>query len=362
MLIFENKKQNGIFFLFFSLFFAVLFFVFPKITQATTTAPFFDNFDNYSVGDINGQGYWTTYLFGVQGGVSFVKSDFTHWVSNYNALYNNHTGFTVGTSTNELPQGSFMFYLQVLNTSIQPVSIPFLQGGNHPLETSFVFQVWLNRIDDLHFCISDIAYDCVGKEILSVSAGSLSYFYMVGVWWDVIRLKFRYFDGQWSEEIDPNVGISWFNGIVGFGINQNMPVWEIYIDDIQDNRYFPITNITTSTTPTLFKEQIYLGCEDWGLASFICKSLVYVFIPDSIYFERFAELKNIISGKPPFGYFYSVKDAIENINASSTPAFSFPEMGVIKTDIFDKLRVGLAWILWVMFAFFVIKRIGDFVP
>jgi hypothetical protein len=108
-----------------------------------------------------------------------------------------------------------------------------------------------------------------------------------------------------------------------------------------------------------------IACESWdfgglGIGLEICKALSFLFLPDFEHLQKFSQLGDTLATKPPFGYFNSVKSNLANLNTSSTPAFVFADMGDIKTHIFDPLRTGLAWILWILFAFFVIKRIGVF--
>jgi len=357
MSIFKNKKQHSIFFLSFSLFFAVLFFV-PKISNAQSTStlpsPFYDNFDSYTIGDILGQGIWTS----GSGNTYFVRSDEHHFLSYPFSLHGELAGVIFASSSEAIDTGSTFFSIDVLQTANIQMNIAFLEA-----QTGLpIFQLWFNKIDDSHYCVS-FDVNCDYSVPLSTSTATTANWYKVGITWNRIRQKIKIFDSSgWSQEYDPNIPNAWTYGINRLFILQNL-AWDFYIDDFTDDTYFEPPAITPPpSNPSILKQQAYDGCNSWGLASPICKALVYLFLPDYFYLQKFGDLFETISGKPPFGYFYSVKDTISSLNSSSTPAFSFPEMGVIKTDIFDRLRIGLAWILWIMFAFFVIKRIGDFVP
>jgi len=103
-------------------------------------------------------------------------------------------------------------------------------------------------------------------------------------------------------------------------------------------------------------------CDDLGtIAGALCRVITYLFVPTETSLNKFTQLKDIIANKPPFGYFTSVKNYLNNLNATSTPAFTFAEMGAINLSIFQPLKTGLTWILWIFFAFWVIKRIGVFI-
>lgn len=73
----------------------------------------------------------------------------------------------------------------------------------------------------------------------------------------------------------------------------------------------------------------------------------------------FSDIINTLSNKPPFGYFTSVKNALSELS-TTTPIFNFADMGALYTNVFSVLRTGLAWILWFLFAFWLIRRIGIF--
>jgi hypothetical protein len=110
-----------------------------------------------------------------------------------------------------------------------------------------------------------------------------------------------------------------------------------------------------------------LSCESWdfgglGIGLEICKALSFLFLPDSNHLNMFGDLFDTLANKPPFGYYTEIKNALLGINASSTPAFLFSAIGAIQTDIFTPIDFGIAGILWLFFAIWVIKRIGEFVP
>lgn len=359
----SNKKQHSIFFsfIFSLLFIAVLFFVaLPAKVNAQSTStlpsPFYDNFDSYTVGDILGQGIWTS----GNGMTYFVRSDEHFFLSYANALSSEVQGTIFASSSVAIDNGSTFFSISVLEMeSFNTVRISFLED----ITALPIFHLGIEKIDNGHFCVQ-IYGSCLYSVALATSTIETANWYKVGITWDRIRQKIKLFDNSgWSSEYDPNAENIWTYGINRLSINNTVYPMTFYIDNITDNTYFEPPAITPPPeNSAILKQQAYDGCESWGLASPLCKALVYLFLPDDFYLQKFGDLFDVVKSKPPFGYYYSTKDAIATLNASSTPAFSFPDLGSIKTDFFDKIRTGLAWILWVMFAFFTIKRIGDFVP
>jgi hypothetical protein len=101
-------------------------------------------------------------------------------------------------------------------------------------------------------------------------------------------------------------------------------------------------------------------CENLDVFSgALCKVITFLFVPSSTALTQFSNLKDLIATKPPFGYWTSIKNYLNNLNSTSTPAFTLTaEIGNI--GIFDTLKTGLAWVLWLFFGFWVIKRIARF--
>lgn len=99
-----------------------------------------------------------------------------------------------------------------------------------------------------------------------------------------------------------------------------------------------------------------------GVGNAICSVFEYLFKPDISILQNFSNLQGIMETKAPFTYYYSLRDALHNLNSTSTPAFVLSDTGSINTSIFQPIKTGLTWILWILFAFWAIKRVGDFVP
>ena len=112
---------------------------------------------------------------------------------------------------------------------------------------------------------------------------------------------------------------------------------------------------TLPTTPTLPAGT----CDNLNtIAGAFCKVFVYLFYPDSATLTQYSNLQTLIANKMPFGYFTSVKNYLNNLSSTSTPAFSLT--GLSDIPLFDTIKTGLTWILWLIFGFWVIKRVARF--
>lgn len=87
--------------------------------------------------------------------------------------------------------------------------------------------------------------------------------------------------------------------------------------------------------------------------------LQFLFVPKQEDLVKFNDLKNDLQVKPPIGYFYQVKNALEGFNSTSTPAFDLPQSAALSDYIFNPLRTGISFILWLTFGFWVFKRIKN---
>jgi hypothetical protein len=127
--------------------------------------------------------------------------------------------------------------------------------------------------------------------------------------------------------------------------------------------YFLSTGFATGTPPGLPVSRVALPsgvCDNLNIvAGALCRVIVFLFAPEQTDLTQFAQLKDIVSSKPPFGYFTSIKNSLNNLSGSSTPAFELTaQIGDIA--LFGTLKTGLAWILWIFFGFWVIRRIASF--
>lgn len=90
-----------------------------------------------------------------------------------------------------------------------------------------------------------------------------------------------------------------------------------------------------------------------------CTAMVFLFSPSDTSVNRFVNSYEYIISLKPFGYFLLVTDSIQGLNASTTPAFTMPEIP-FQSAIFEPLKIALGTILWGVFAFvFYNKRLKN---
>jgi hypothetical protein len=90
-----------------------------------------------------------------------------------------------------------------------------------------------------------------------------------------------------------------------------------------------------------------------------CQAAKWLFIPSSGSINNFLALPSDLQGKVPFAYFYYIRDQINTLTGSSTPAFTLPTGAAGITDnIFTPIKTGLTWLFWLLFTFWAIRKIG----
>ena len=99
-----------------------------------------------------------------------------------------------------------------------------------------------------------------------------------------------------------------------------------------------------------------------GVQYAFCNISHWLFFPSSISLAKFQGLGDTFQTKAPFAYFYTIAGGFDSLSPTSTPAFSLnaSSTGALNTSIFQPIKIGLTWILWLMFGIFCIKRIAKF--
>jgi len=90
-----------------------------------------------------------------------------------------------------------------------------------------------------------------------------------------------------------------------------------------------------------------------------CNLFVYLFSPSADVFNRFNTLKDDLKDHAPFGYFTSAYNALSTLSGSSTPTFALAEVTPIMTYIFNPLKTGLSWLIWIVALIFIYKRLTN---
>lgn len=84
---------------------------------------------------------------------------------------------------------------------------------------------------------------------------------------------------------------------------------------------------------------------------------IFLFSPSSASLNQFNTLGSLLQNKPPIGYFTALKSSFTGI-ASGSATVSIGIGGF--HAIFDPLRTGLIWLLWIFYLIFLLKRFIHF--
>lgn len=124
-----------------------------------------------------------------------------------------------------------------------------------------------------------------------------------------------------------------------------------------ENFYYEVPTSTwaTSTLPI----QITCDPTDDLFQYSLCKLAAWLFVPKSTTLNKFSGLIEGIQNKPPIGYFYVIKSALEGFQSTSTKAFELnaTSTGALATPVFTPLKTGLGFGLWLTFGFWLFGRI-----
>jgi len=123
------------------------------------------------------------------------------------------------------------------------------------------------------------------------------------------------------------------------------------------SNFYYYTPLPTSTSTEL---TITCDPESSFFEYSLCKLAIWLFLPDSAVLNKFSTLADEIKNKPPIGYYYAIKDVLSGFNSTSTPAFQLASVGPLTENIFNPLKTGISFILWLIFAFWIFNRIRHF--
>jgi hypothetical protein len=80
-------------------------------------------------------------------------------------------------------------------------------------------------------------------------------------------------------------------------------------------------------------------------------------VPDTGVFSNFTDLFDKVRSKPPIGYLTAISAALGGLGTSSVP-YSLGDVSAF-SGIFSPIRTALAWVLWFVFAFWVVHRLRN---
>lgn len=115
-----------------------------------------------------------------------------------------------------------------------------------------------------------------------------------------------------------------------------------------------------STMPKM--EDYFATTTDFGLLGNMFRDvLIYLFKPNESVLDFWRTIKDRVASKPPFGYYTLIKQAFDNLTSEATPAFALASATSTAQYIFTPLKNGLAWVLWILFGVWFLKRFIHFV-
>jgi hypothetical protein len=113
----------------------------------------------------------------------------------------------------------------------------------------------------------------------------------------------------------------------------------------------PSTGSSTST------DQVIRSCNGSDL-SLIQTILCWLFVPSYSSLSQFGNLYDTIKIKPPLGYFYQTKTALNDLSATSS-AFEW-DTASSSIPVFGQFRSGMSWFFWLIFGFWIFNRFRHF--
>lgn len=117
--------------------------------------------------------------------------------------------------------------------------------------------------------------------------------------------------------------------------------------NVATNTYFGATGLLTPDSSPSDLTQI--DCSTFDVGCQFQKAITFLFIPPSNTLDKFSNLWQTIAEKRPFGYFTLVKDQLNELNVSNSPAFTLGTVPFMDS-IFTPLRTLIASVLWGIFA------------
>lgn len=121
---------------------------------------------------------------------------------------------------------------------------------------------------------------------------------------------------------------------------------EIFFN-VATNTYFAATGLLTPRATSTDLSQI--NCSLFDVGCQFQKALTFLFKPTAASMDRFMSLWQGIAQKKPFGYVFTTIDALSNLTATGTAAFSFGTIPFMDA-IFTPIKVAVGSILWGLFA------------
>jgi hypothetical protein len=110
-------------------------------------------------------------------------------------------------------------------------------------------------------------------------------------------------------------------------------------------------------TTTIDVNDMYVDCGLTALQGCFQNALIWAFVPSSGAIANYYNFTTSMTTKAPMGYFTVVKNNLNGLNSTSSPAFAVVIPAHLKTYIFTPFDTAIAGILWFFFAVHFYKRL-----
>lgn len=196
------------------------------------------------------------------------------------------------------------------------------------------------------FASAEYHHDCVATSTIDMAEGTMKLEEMAGVGSDsgVINISDIYFSNPYNTHL---YFLVYTDQNLKSLLTNETAVWQFIVSN------------SLIGSPPLAPD---FANKDFGLlGNFFRDVLIWLFYPSNLSAQNFQSLSVPLQQKAPFAYFYSIKNSLSLLSSTTTPTFALSTTtGALNTSIFQPIKTGLTWILWLMFAVWLIKRIGAF--
>jgi hypothetical protein len=119
------------------------------------------------------------------------------------------------------------------------------------------------------------------------------------------------------------------------------------------------------TTNCQYTSSSFLGDPVGNIQQGICQALTFLFVPNDAQQQdissRFGTIKNVISTKPPIGYFTAIQTDFNGLAlGSSSVQLMDSSTSAALSPVFGTIDTGLAYMLWLLFGFWIFHRVRNF--
>jgi hypothetical protein len=124
-----------------------------------------------------------------------------------------------------------------------------------------------------------------------------------------------------------------------------------------------VSNVFPEYMPGYDPTDTYIAdaeCSISNLSGCFQNALSWAFFVPSSTWDEFGGTVDAIKKKPPFGYFYSAQDALENFDdlSSSSSAFALETVDAM-SPVLDPLRSGVSFLVYILGLFVFVRIVSD---